>query len=409
MKASIVSIGNELLNGSSVDTNSAFLSEKLLSIGLPVVMVRIIGDDCEDIVAALNAASEQADIIITTGGLGPTDDDLTRQAISKYCGKELMLDEKSLSDIEEFFARRGRQMSQRNRIQAYIPAGGQAIKNETGTAPGIMVEQGQKRIFVLPGVPIEMKRMFEQSVLQKLLETDGRKAISVRKLKCFGMGESNIAELLGERMKRGRNPLVNITVREGVITVHITATSDEKKRADKTAESEMNEIAQILGDCVFSVEDISLAEAVGEKLTGKNKTIAIAESCTGGLVGKLLTDVSGSSSYFLCGWVTYSNDSKIRELGVDPQLIGKKGAVSEEVSAAMAAGARKKAGSDYAIGITGIAGPGGATADKSVGLVYISLAKEEKVITSKGIYGAERESVRKRAANAALDLLRRNI
>jgi nicotinamide-nucleotide amidase len=407
--ASIVSIGNELLDGSGVDTNSAYLGEKLLLIGMPVVTVRIVGDDCDDIIRALKAASEEADVIITTGGLGPTDDDLTRQAISQYCGKELILDEKSLADIEEFFARRGRQMSQRNRIQACIPEGAQALKNELGTAPGIMVEQGGKVIFTLPGVPVEMKRMFEQSVLPKLLEIDGRKAIAVRKLKCFGTGESNIAELLGECMERGRNPLVNTTVRDGVITVHITAASDDTKQAETSAESEMNEIAQILDECVFAMEDISLAEAVGIKLTETNKTVAVAESCTGGLVGKLLTDVPGSSNYFLCGWVAYSNEAKIRELGIEPQLIEKKGAVSEDVAAAMAAGARDKARSDYAIGITGIAGPGGATADKSVGLVYISLAKAGQVVVERYVFGADRDSVRKRAANAALDLLRRNI
>jgi nicotinamide-nucleotide amidase len=337
-------------------------------------------------------------------------------------------------------------MSQRNRIQAYIPEGAQALKNELGTAPGIMVSldaralmldtgdsllhpsssrndnagastgysiQGKQRrpilLFAMPGVPAEMKMMFEQSVLPKLLEIDGRKTTAVRKLKCFGIGESNIAELLGERMRRGRNPLVNTTVRDGVITVNITAISDNREQAETTAESEMNEIAQILGDCVFAKEDISLAEAVGIKLTEMKKTVAVAESCTGGLVGKLLTDVPGSSNYFLCGWVTYSNDAKIRELGIEPGLIEKKGAVSEEIAAAMAAGARERSGSDYAIGITGIAGPGGATADKSVGLVYISLAKAGQVVVKRYIFGADRDSVRKRAANAALDLLRRNI
>jgi nicotinamide-nucleotide amidase len=419
-KACIVSIGNELLNGSGVDTNSTYLSERLLSIGIPVVSVRIVGDDCDVIVGAFRAASEEADIIVTTGGLGPTDDDLTRQAISKYCGKELILDEKSLADIEEFFARRGRQMSQRNRTQAYIPAGAEVLQNNIGTAPGIMLSLDSRRassiqhpasilLFVLPGVPVEMKQMFEKFVLPKLLGLDGRKATAVRKLKCFGIGESNIAELLGERMKRGRNPLVNTTVRDGVITVHIIASRDDRQRAETTAESEMSQIAQILGDCVFAMEDINLAEAVGIKLTEMNKKVAVAESCTGGLVSKLLTDVPGSSNYFLCGWVTYSNESKIREFGIEPELVEKKGAVSEEVAAAMAVGALDKARSDYAIGITGIAGPGGATADKSVGLVYISLAKTGQVVVERYFFGTDRNSIRKRTANAALDLLRRNI
>jgi len=409
VRASIVSIGNELLNGSSVDTNSAYLCERLLSIGIPVSAVRIVGDDNDDIAGALRAAGSEADIILTTGGLGPTDDDITRQAISRYCGKELKLDEASLVVIENFFAGRGRQMPQRNRVQAYIPEGAWALKNEIGTAPGIMHIDGAKMLFALPGVPFEMKQMFEQYVLPKLTELDGREAIVVRKLKCCGMGESNIAELLGERMERGRNPLVNITVRDGVITVHIIAAANTKAQADTAANSEQQEIAAILGDVVFAKDDISLPEAVRIRLTELKKSVAVAESCTGGLVAKLLTDVPGSSSYFLCGWVTYSNQAKVRELEIDPELIEKKGAVSEEVAAAMAAGARRKAGSDYAVAITGIAGPGGATADKSVGLVYIGLAKGDAIRVERFVFGSDRQSVRKRAANAALDLLRRNI
>ncbi len=409
MKASIVSIGNELLSGSSVDTNSAYLSEKLLSIGIPTVAGFTARDDCEAIVKALSQACEQADIVLTTGGIGPTDDDITRQAISKFTDKELKLNEELVKQIEQFFARRNKIMPKRNELQAYLPEGAQALKNEIGTAPGIMVTDVEKAIFVLPGVPVEMKQMFEQSVLPKLLEMDGREVVAVRKLKCFGMGESNIAELLGERMKRGRNPLVNTTVQDGVITVHIIARTKDRIQADLVVQNEQGQIAEILGDNVFAKEDISLAQVVGTRLTEMNKTLAVAESCTGGLVGKLLTDMPGSSNYFLCGWVTYSNEAKVRELGIDPELIEKKGAVSEEVAAAMAAGARNKAQVDYALSITGIAGPEGATADKSVGLVFISLAKAGQNLVERCVFGPDRDSVRKRAANAALDLLRRNI
>jgi len=409
VKASIVSIGNELLSGSSVDTNSAYLSEKLLSIGIPTVAGFTARDDCEAIVKALSQACEQADIVLTTGGIGPTDDDITRQAISKFTDKELKLNEELVKQIEQFFARRNKIMPKRNELQAYLPEGAQALKNEIGTAPGIMVTDVEKAIFVLPGVPVEMKQMFEQSVLPKLLEMDGREVVAVRKLKCFGMGESNIAELLGERMKRGRNPLVNTTVQDGVITVHIIARTKDRIQADLVVQNEQGQIAEILGDNVFAKEDISLAQVVGTRLTEMNKTLAVAESCTGGLVGKLLTDMPGSSNYFLCGWVTYSNEAKVRELGIDPELIEKKGAVSEEVAAAMAAGARNKAQVDYALSITGIAGPEGATADKSVGLVFISLAKAGQNLVERCVFGPDRDSVRKRAANAALDLLRRNI
>ena len=408
-RASIVSIGNELLSGSSVDTNSAYLSEKLLSIGIPTVAGYTVRDDCEAIAKALRAASEQADIVLTTGGLGPTDDDITRQAISKFCTRQLKLNESLVEQIEQFFARRGKEMPQRNRVQAYLPDGAEALNNEVGTAPGIMLVDGEKMLFAMPGVPAEMKLMFEQSVLPRLTELDGREVVAIRKLKCFGMGESSIAELLGDRMQRGRNPLVNTTVRDGVITLHITATAKDQKQAGEMAKREQEELTGILGDVVFATEDITLAQAVGAKLTKLKKTVAVAESCTGGLVGKLLTDVPGSSNYFLCGWVVYSNTAKITELGVEPEIIEKKGAVSEAVAAAIAAGARSKSSADYAIGITGIAGPGGATADKSVGLVYISLAKADETCVQKYTFSGDRDSIRKRAANAAINLLLRNI
>ena len=408
-KAGIINIGNELLSGSSFDTNSAHLCEKLLAIGIPVVMIHTAGDDCEQIVKAFRLVSSEADIILITGGLGPTDDDITRQALSTYSGKELVLNKEALGDIEKFYSSRNRQMPQRNTVQAYIPQDAKVIKNEIGTAPGIMLVDNGKLFFAMPGVPVEMKLMYEQTVEPELIKLKNRKAIAIRKLKCYGMGESNIAELLGDRMRRGREPLVNITVRDGVITLHIIATADDKTQADSAAKTEQREIAEILGDIVFADEESSLAEAVGRELTEKNKTVAVAESCTGGLISKLLTDVPGASNYFLCAWVAYSNDVKIRELGIEPGLIEKKGAVSAEVAAAMAEGARRRAGADYALGITGIAGPVGSTADKSVGLVYISAAGEGETRTQKYQFSGDRESVRKRAANAALDLLRRVI
>ncbi len=408
-RASIVSIGNELLSGSSVDTNSAYLSEKLLSIGIPTVAGYTVRDDCEAIAKALRAASEQADIVLTTGGLGPTDDDVTRQAISKFCTRQLKLNESLVEQIEQFFARRGKEMPQRNRVQAYLPDGAEALNNEVGTAPGIMLVDGEKMLFAMPGVPVEMKLMFEQSVLPRLTELDGREVVAIRKLKCFGMGESSIAELLGDRMQRGRNPLVNTTVHDGVITLHITAAAKDQKQAGEMAKREQEELTGILGDVVFATEDITLAQAVGAKLTKLKKTVAVAESCTGGLVGKLLTDVPGSSNYFICGWVVYSNTAKITELGVEPEIIEKKGAVSEAVAAAIAAGARSQSSADYAIGITGIAGPSGATADKSVGLVYISLAKVDETCVQKYTFSGDRDSIRKRAANAAINLLLQNI
>jgi len=407
--ASIVSIGNELLSGHTTDTNTAYICQQLLSIGIPVVGVHTVGDDINQIVRALKRAADDADIVIATGGLGPTDDDLTRQAVSEFSGRALKLDEGLLADIERFFASRDKQMPPRNTIQAHIPAGAQALRNELGTAPGITLVDGHKMLFALPGVPAEMKRMFEQSVLPRLEQLEGRACVAVCVLKCFGMGESDIAQSLGERMQRGRNPLVNTTVHDGVITLHILAEADNQEQAEAIARNEQQNIAQILGEVVFAWEDIDLAQVVGRKLTSAGKTVAVAESCTGGLVGKLLTDVPGSSKYFLCGWVAYSNEAKIRELGIAARIITEKGSVSEEAAAALAQAARRKAGADYGIGITGIAGPGGSTADKSVGLVYISVASSRQTCTRSFLFGGDRDSIRKRAANTALDLLRRNM
>jgi len=405
-KASIVSIGNELLSGETVSTNAAYLAEKLLSIGIPVVSTYIIGDDIDSIVRSFNFACNDADLVVATGGLGPTDDDLTRQALAKLLGSELQLQEDLLQRIEAFFTSRNRQMSSRNKIQAYIPAGAKALVNNLGTAPGIRAEFKGKTLCALPGVPSEMKQMFEESVLPELKKLSVKQAVVVRKLKCFGTGESNIAELLGDIMDRGRNPLINCTVRQGVITLHIIATAKDKSRAQQMAEKEEEFLRSKLGELVYGTGEQTLAEVVGEKLARQNRTIAIAESCTGGCIAKLLTDIPGASKYFTYGWITYSNDAKIRELGVPADLIEQHGAVSEQVAEAMARGARKRAGTTFAIGVTGIAGPTGANEQKPVGLVYISVDSDSGCATKRYIFHHDRVSIRLRAAQTALNMVR---
>lgn len=405
-KASILCIGDELLTGNAIDTNTSYLCGKLLSVGIPVVDSHTVRDDIPQILRALNAACDNADIVVTTGGLGPTEDDLTREALSKFLGRELMPDKELLRDIELFFQKAEKKMSERNSAQAYIPAGSKPVTNHIGTAPGFIAEKDKKIIAVLPGVPSEMRRMFEESVLPELSDFAGEYAIVCKKLKCFGKGESDITEILGKLTSRTRNPLISSTAEQGVITLTITACSENTQKARELAGKDQRLITDKLGDIIFGTGEQTLAEVVGTRLAGLRKTVTLAESCTGGLVAKMLTDIPGSSRYFAYGWVTYSNKAKSTELRVSPELLEKYGAVSQQIAEEMAKNAQHKAGADLAIGITGIAGPEGGTEQKPVGLVYISVASEDELDTRRFVFCGERDSIRNRTANTALNMLR---
>jgi nicotinamide-nucleotide amidase len=406
IKASIVSIGNELLNGHATDTNCSYICGKLLTIGIPVVSSYTAGDDIKQIVSSFKRAADDADIIIVTGGLGPTDDDLTRQAFAELLGVELQVKPALLKDIRKYFADRGLPMPQKNIIQACIPKGASAINNPFGTAPGIFAKMKQKLFFAMPGVPVEMKEMLEKSVLPSLAKKGVTGFTVVKKVRCFGVGESALAEKLGNLLERGRNPLINITVNSGIITLHVVACAKSRNKAEEIAQIIVKRLRILLGDLVFGFDEQTLPEVVGHWLMKHNKTITVAESCTGGLLAKLITDVSGASEYFNQGWVTYSNKAKIELLGVPKKLIVKYGAVSEQVASAMAANAREKAKSDYAIAITGIAGPTGGTKQKPVGLVYISVCKGRDSKIKKCLFSYTRDLIRERAALTALNMLR---
>ena len=404
--ASIVSIGNEILAGQTVDTNAAHLCAELLSIGVPVVSSYTVGDEIERIVRAFALASADAEVVIATGGLGPTDDDLTRQALAKFLGAELKSQNELLEKMREYFTRRNLQMAAKNEIQAFLPIGARTLANNRGTAPGIRAETAGKLFFAMPGVPLEMKQMFAESVLPELRQFAGDQAVVVRKLRCFGAGESTIAQRLGTIMQRGRNPLINCTVEFGVITLHIVATAQGAKTAERMALKDEESLRKTLGELVYGSAEQSLGQVVGEKLARRRKTLAVAESCTGGLLAKLLTDIPGASEYFTCGWVTYSNQAKSSELGIPADLIDKHGAVSEQVAEAMARGARRRAGTDFAIGITGIAGPGGGSEQKPSGLVYVSVDSEQGCETKRCLFTHNRRFVRLRSAQTALNMLR---
>jgi nicotinamide-nucleotide amidase len=406
IKACVVSIGNELLNGHTTDTNCSYICGRLLSIGVPVVGSYTVGDDIKQIVRSLKRAAKDADIVITTGGLGPTDDDITRQAFAELLGVKLQVKPALLKGIRKYFSDRQLPMPEKNTIQACIPKGASAIENPFGTAPGIFAKMKKNLFFAMPGVPVEMKEMLEKSVLPRLKQKGIAGFTIVKKVRCFGTGESALAEKLGDLLTRGRNPLINITVSGGVITLHVVASAKTKKQAEQMAKSEVNHLRSLLGNLIFGFDDQTLPEVVGHWLMQNRKTVTVAESCTGGLLTKLITDIPGASEYFTHGWVTYSNQAKTELLGVPKKLIEKHGAVSEQVASVMAIAARKKAKSDFAIAITGIAGPAGGSKQKPVGLVYISVCDRNDCQTKKCLFSYTRELIRTRAALAALNMLR---
>jgi len=405
-KASIISVGNELLMGQTLDSNSAYISSRLLSAGLPVVGVFTTADDIDSIVKSLERAVSDSDVVIMTGGLGPTDDDITRQALAQFLGVQLELREEFLEQLKTFFAQRGVTMPQRCETEARIPAGARALPNKLGSAPAILAEYKGKKIVALPGVPAEMKQIFEDDVFTELQEYAGEQVIVVQKLKCFGAAEAQIADKLGAMMERHRNPLINCTVSCGIITLAIIAQGEKQKQCEKLAEEDEKRLRSILGNLVYGSGDESLAEVVGRELARQGKNLSAAESCTGGLVSKLITDIPGTSRYFTHGWVTYADNAKIDELGVPEELINKYGAVSEEVARAMAQSARRKANTTFAIGISGIAGPGGGTKEKPVGLVHIALDSQVGCVHQRMFFPRERDAIRLRAALTALNMLR---
>jgi len=406
-KASIISIGNELLNGQTVDTNSTWLSGKLLEVGIPTVSAYTIGDDVGAIKDCIEKAVIQADIILITGGLGPTDDDITRDGLAEFLSTELVFKPELLEKIKSFFAARKYPMPEKNKVQAYIPQNTITIENNLGTAPGILYKDGEKIIAAMPGVPSEMKPMMENVVLEEIEKISNGSYVVIKKLKCFGCGESTIAEKLGSLMARDRNPLINCTVDIGIITLHIVATGESKIEAEKAADKDFCELKDMLGDLVYGTGNQTLGEVVGQRLLKNKQTLALAESCTAGLISKWITDLPGASEFYHFGWTTYSGLAKTLQLDVPSETIEQFGQVSGEVAIAMAVGARKRANSDFAISVTGIAGPTGGTNQKPVGLVYIAIDSPKGTNVHKfNFTRPDRHFIRTRTAQTALNLLR---
>ena len=409
MNTIIISIGDELVLGQTVDTNSAWLSARLAERGIVPLYHKTVADDLDATVKALRLAAEETELVIVTGGLGPTLDDLTRQAFAALIHKPLDLHPPSLERIRAFFKQLGRDMPSSNRIQAHIPRGADVLDNDWGTAPGIKMKVGKTVFFALPGVPYEMEKMAECYIFP-LFDHGSGKAVAVESLATFGAGESTIAEKLGELMRRERNPLVGTTVSGGVVTVRLRCEAPTAELAQKQLARAVELVKNRLGSLVFAEGNLTLAGAVGQLAKIKAKRVIAAESCTGGLVAKMLSDIPGSSFWFDGGWVTYSNALKIQELSVAADLLEAEGAVSEAVALAMAEGALKKSTADFSVALTGIAGPDGGTEAKPVGLVWIAIGVRDKGHCSARAecfrFHGNRDMIRDRAAKTALNLLR---
>ena len=408
MDAVILSIGNELTLGQTVDTNSAWLSEKLAACGVHVRMHATVADELEPIRALIEQATREADLVLVTGGLGPTPDDLTRQALAAAMGVRLELHPPSVEHIRAFFERRNRAMPESNVIQAMFPAGSTPIENTCGTAPGIRARLHRADVFVMPGVPREMQVMFERAVLPHVKAATGQCVLLARTIHTYGAGESDIAAKIADLMQRGRNPTVGTTAQQTIIGIRIHAFGRTREEAQRLIDDDVAEIRRRLGSLVFGEDRETLADAVARMLIAAKRTVVTAESCTGGLVAKSLTDIPGSSACFLNGFITYSNESKTRFLDVPAALIREHGAVSAAVAECMAINARRLSGSDYAISVTGIAGPDGGTPQKPVGLVFFGLADADGCDVQERRLGSDmtREEIRDRARKFALNMLR---
>ncbi len=409
LTAEIIAIGSELLAPDRTDTNSLWLTEKLNSIGIEVKLKTIVGDDDARLEEAVKDAARRSKVVITTGGLGPTEDDITRKVAARALGRRLSLDETILAELRQRFLSFGHVMPERNSRQAMVIEKAEVLPNPNGSAPGMFIEHEGVAIILLPGPPREMRPMFENHVLPKLASRAGSIKVVRRLLRVAGLGESAVDEKIAPVYTKYENPQTTILFNQSEIEIHLTARGRTEADANALLDRLSEQIEERLGNAVFSFAGETMEEIVGLKLTLGGYTLAVAESCTGGLVAQRLTEVPGSSKYFIEGAVTYSNEAKTRTLGVEPALLLEHGAVSAPVAEAMAEGIRQRARTDFGLSVTGIAGPGGGSEEKPVGLVYIALADDIKTKHRKLQIPGDRQLVRWRTSQAALDLLRRRL
>jgi nicotinamide-nucleotide amidase len=407
MKCEILSIGSELTSGQNLDTNSQWLSRRLAEIGIPVGWHTTIADDLDANVEAFRIAAGRARLVLATGGLGPTQDDLTREALARAAGVELALDPAMLAQIEEMFRRRGRSMPERNRVQALFPAGAEPIPNDRGTAPGVWMRLGGCDVAAMPGVPSEMYRMYEAQVRPRLLTLGlGGGVLVQRKINAFGAGESAVEEKLFDLTRRGHVPEVGITVGDATISLRILARAPSPEEARAQIAPVERTIRERLGELVFGVDEEDLQDVVVRRLAEKRRSLAVAEGVTGGLVAERLTGVAGAGAWFRGGVIAYDNRLKVELLGVPQALLDDKGAVSAEAAEAMAVGCRTRLRTDLAVSTVGVAGPNDLGPERPVGLVYVGLAWEGGASALKFSWTGTRAEVQRRTAKLALNRVR---
>ena len=411
-QAVIIAVGSELLTPDRLDTNSLFVTRTLNQLGIQVRYKTIVSDDCDDVCLALRAAIQHAELVVVTGGLGPTDDDITRQAISNVFDLPLEEDSATAVTIRSRFKARGLAMPEINLRQALVPKGAIQIPNTRGTAPGLWIDRPTLKCVVLPGPPRELEPMFERIALDRIASLSNGRCIFRRVIVIAGRTESSVDEIVSPIYSRWRSAPVpietSILASLGQIELHLSVAGEDEEKATVELDRAIKELLTVLGKDLVSAEGARLEDVVGDLLRSRSCRVTVAESCTGGLITSRLTDVPGSSAYVRAGWVVYSNDAKVDILGVDRELLRKHGAVSEPVARAMAVQARERAKVEYAIGVTGIAGPGGGSSQKPVGTVYVSLAGPEGQLWDCRLnFPGGRERVKHQASQAALDMLRR--
>lgn len=407
IKAELITIGDELLYGHTINTNAAYIGEKLTEAGIDLIYNTTVADDGENILNAMAVALNRVNLVLTTGGLGPTHDDITKKVICKYFKRQLVFHEDVLKELEQKYARIGIKMPPINQNQALLPQGARFLDNKIGSALGIVMEEHGKTFVAMPGVPKEMELMVTDQLLPMLQAKTGDLTIIHRRLRTVGIVESEICGRVKDIIDEKSDVGIAFLPRARGVDIRLTYKGIDKERGRQSIAELENKFAEKIGDYIFGYDDDHLPDIIGKLLVNSKRTLAVAESCTGGFLGKILTDIPGSSEYFLGGVIAYSNDIKTRILNVPAEILERHGAVSEETAKYMAGGIKNMTGASIGISITGIAGPGGGTDEKPVGLTYIGLATQESIFARKFTFGPVRERVRTRAAYYALDMIRR--
>jgi nicotinamide-nucleotide amidase len=407
MKAEIIAVGSELLTPDRMDTHSLFLTAQLNRLGIEVTRKTVASDDFNSLRDAFAGAMDRVELIIASGGLGPTEDDRTREAVADLLGRKLTRSDAVMGAIEERFRRLGRAMSEKNARQAMVPEGATVLENARGTAPGLWLETGGRIVILLPGPPHELKAMFSAQVESRIARLSTGVRLVARELRVAGMGESDVDQRIAPIYTRHSNVQTTILAAPGEIQIHLRTWTSDAPAAEQLLQQIQESIVLALGESVFTVAGESMEEVVARELTLHHATIATAESCTGGLLAERLTRISGSSAYFLGGVVSYSNALKSAWVDVPAEIIETRGAVSAEVAVALADGIRRRTGATLGVGITGVAGPTGGTPEKPVGTVHVAIA-DASGSKERGVsYPGERDRIRWQASQTALDLVRR--